>query len=184
MNIVLPDRPFFAVFQTRWGYFGLAGRPNALLRTILPTPSEKTAKKLLLNELENALPDKKFCQQLQQKIQAYFEGCPVDFNDIVININQFNHFTKRVLTACRSITFSKTTSYGQLAGQIGNRLAARAVGRALAQNPLPLIIPCHRVIRSDNLLGGFSAKGGKKLKARLLELESNCSAEPRPSGRG
>jgi methylated-DNA-[protein]-cysteine S-methyltransferase len=184
MNKTSNDKLFYAILQTRWGFFGLAGRQKALLRTVLPHSNEKIIENLLLKEVKDALPDKKFCQKLQQKIQSFFEGNPVDFSDVPVYINQFNHFTKDVLTACRSISFAKTISYGQLAESIGSRLAARAVGRALAQNPLPLIIPCHRVIRSDGSLGGFSAPGGAKLKARLLELESNCLAEPRPSGRG
>jgi methylated-DNA-[protein]-cysteine S-methyltransferase len=178
MNKTSNDKPFYAIFKTRWGFFGLAGRQNALLRTALPHSNEKITENLLLKGVKDALPNKKFCKNLQQKIQSYFEGNPVDFNDIVININQFNHFTKDVLTACRAITFAKTISYSQLAERIGNRLAARAVGRALAQNPLPLIIPCHRIIRTDGSLGGFSATGGTKLKARLLELESNYLTEP------
>ncbi len=183
MNKTSNNKLFYAIFQTRWGFFGLAGRQNVLLRTVLPHSNEKIIENLLLKRVKDALPDKKFCQNLQQKIQSFFEGNPVDFNDIVIDINQFNHFTKDVLTACRAITFAETISYSQLAEKIGNRLAARAVGRALAQNPLPLIIPCHRVIHSDGSLGGFSAPGGSKLKARLLELESNCLvAEPSAFG--
>jgi O-6-methylguanine DNA methyltransferase len=181
MNTIPNDKLFYAIFQTRWGFFGLAGRQNALLRTVLPASNEKIIENLLLKGVKDALPNKKFCQNLQQKIQAFFEGNPADFNDIVIDINQFNHFTKDVLTACRAITFAQTISYSQLAEIIGNRLAARAVGRALAQNPLPLIIPCHRIIRSDKLPGGFSATGGTKLKARLLELESNCLAVAVPA---
>ena len=179
MNTIPNDKLFYAIFQTRWGFFGLAGRQNALLRSVLPAADEKTAERLLLKNLKNPIRDKKFCQNLQQKIQAYFKDNPVDFNDTLIDINQFNYFTKSVLTACRSITFAETASYGQLAKKIASPLAARAVGSALAQNPLPLIIPCHRIIRSDSLPGGFSAPGGTNLKSKLLNHESTCLVVPK-----
>jgi len=82
-------------------------------------------------------------------------------------------FTRRVLTACRSIEFGRTVSYGRLAEMAGKPGSARAVGGVLAQNPLPLIIPCHRVICANGSLGGFSAMGGVRLKKRLLELEAS-----------
>jgi O-6-methylguanine DNA methyltransferase len=80
-------------------------------------------------------------------------------------------FAGRVLTACGDIKFGQTISYGRLAKKIGRAGAARAVGGALAKNRLPLIIPCHRVIRSDGKIGGFSAAGGTTIKKGMLELE-------------
>lgn len=171
MNIALPKRPYFVVFRTKWGYFGLAGCSSGLLRSILPCNNERIVQALLLKEVVNARLDKRFFIMLQQQIVAYFEGSSVDFSNEIVYINQFSQFTRDVLTACRSISFAKTISYGQLAGQIGNRLAVRAVGRALSQNPLPLIIPCHRVIRSDGRFGGFSAIGSSRMKAKLINHE-------------
>ena len=75
------------------------------------------------------------------------------------------------MTACRDIKFGQTISYSGLAKRIGRAGSARAVGNALAKNPLPLIIPCHRVVRNDGKIGGFSAKGGITLKKKMLELE-------------
>ena len=79
------------------------------------------------------------------------------------------------MTACRDIRFGQTVSYGRLAEMAGKPGAARAVGRALAKNPLPLIIPCHRVICANGKIGGFSAPGGVTLKKRLLQLEQEAS---------
>ncbi len=86
-------------------------------------------------------------------------------------MQRITEFTNQVLTACRDIRFGQTISYGRLAQKIDRPAAARATGCALAKNPLPLIIPCHRVVRSDGKIGGFSAIGGTNLKAKLLELE-------------
>ena len=87
----------------------------------------------------------------------------------------FEPFQAAVLNACRRVKHGKTITYGQLAKEIGKSNAARAVGNALARNPLPLIIPCHRVLAANNKLGGFSAPGGKNLKARLLKHEQHAA---------
>jgi len=89
----------------------------------------------------------------------------------VLPMQRITEFTNQVLTACRDIRFGQTISYSGLAKKLGRPGAARAVGCALAKNPLPLIIPCHRVVRSDGKIGGFSTPGGNNLKAKLLELE-------------
>ena len=161
----------YAVFRTKWGYFGLAGTDKALLRTCLPVSQPGKAKRCLLKGLP-AKCDRTLFNTLQRQIIAYFEGTYVDFDrNIPIVLDGFSQFAGRVLTACRNIRFGQTLTYGQLAKKAGNPTAARAIGRVMASNPLPLIIPCHRVICSDGRIGGFSARGGTKLKNRLLQLE-------------
>ena len=88
-----------------------------------------------------------------------------------LKLDKLSPFAIQVLTACRDIKFGQTISYSGLAKKLGRPGTARAVGGALAKNPLPLIIPCHRVIHSDGKIGGFSTPGGTNLKAKLLELE-------------
>jgi methylated-DNA-[protein]-cysteine S-methyltransferase len=88
-----------------------------------------------------------------------------------ILLEGFSRFARRVLAACRQIRLGEVVTYSGLARKTGRQAAARAVGNALAKNPLPLIIPCHRVIRSDGRIGGFSGPGGATMKKRLLELE-------------
>jgi len=119
--------------------------------------------------------DKTFFKPIQEQIAAYFEGAYVNFNpDIPVMLDGFSQFCTSVLTACRNVSFGQTITYGELAKKLGRPAAVRAVGNALAKNPLPLIIPCHRVIRSDGSLGGFSAPAGLSLKRRLLAHEQNC----------
>lgn len=172
MSIKLNDSLYYAIFPTWWGFFGLAGSQNALYRTVLPVPNKKIVKNLLINGLENARLDINFHRYLQQRIQAFFDGFITDFNDVPVQISQFNQFTKKVLIACCDVSFAETITYSQLAENIGCPVAARAVGTALSKNPLPLIIPCHRIVRSDGSMGGFSAQGGIKLKSRLIQHES------------
>jgi methylated-DNA-[protein]-cysteine S-methyltransferase len=77
-----------------------------------------------------------------------------------------------VLQATAAIPYGETRTYGQVAAAVGKPRAARAVGRALATNPMPIVIPCHRVVSADGRLRGYSGLGGLTTKARLLALES------------
>lgn len=161
----------YTIFKTKWGYFGLAAADKGLLRTCLPLAERERVKLQLLRNLSNPQYDKALFKTAQEQITAYFEGDCVDFGDIPVVLDGLGVFAKRVLTACRGVEFGQTVSYGRLAEMAGKPGAARAVGGALAKNPLPLIIPCHRIIRSNGKVGGFSAFGGKNLKEKLLKHE-------------
>ena len=165
----------YVIFETKWGFFGLAGTESALYRTHLPGPEPEKIESRLLKNLPAAQLDKTFFKILQKQIIAYYEGSFVNFStDIPIALDGFQGFSRKVLTACRSITFGRTISYSGLAKKAGRPAASRAVGNALANNPMPLIIPCHRVIRTDGKMGGFSAPGGISLKKRMLDLENEA----------
>jgi len=162
----------YAVFKTKWGYFGLAGTEYALCRTQLPGQKPEKIKALLLKNFHHPQFDKTFFKTLQEQIAAYFEGAHVNFSrDIPLALDGLSSFGISVLTASRAIEFGQTITYGRLAKKSGRPNASRAVGSTLAKNPIPLIIPCHRVIRSDGKLGGFSAPGGITVKKKMLELE-------------
>jgi O-6-methylguanine DNA methyltransferase len=175
------DKVKFVIFRTGWGWFGLAGMENGLLTTILPLPDKKTVKKLLLKAFPDALEDRNFQKKTQKKIIAYFKGLKTDFSDLPLNLDDFSYFNRRVLDNCRNVRFGQTISYAELAERCGRPKAARAVGNALANNPLPLIVPCHRIIRSNGSAGGFSAflrpgsgrGGGSKLKQKMITLEQS-----------
>ena len=165
----------YTIFQTKWGYFGFAGSEYGLCRTQLPAPKPEKIKTLLLKNLPAAQFDKSFCKILQQQITAYFEGDYIKFSrDIPLILDGFSSFGTSILKTCREIEIGQTITYGKLAKKAGRPNASRAVGSTLAKNPLPLIIPCHRIIRSDGKMGGFSAPGGITLKKKLLELEGQA----------
>jgi len=107
-----------------------------------------------------------------QQIQEYLFGERTTF-DLEIDWTLCTPFQRQVLEHQLAIPYGETRTYGQLAAQIGKPLAARAVGRAGATNPIPIIIPCHRVIGSNGSLRGYVAPGGIKTKAWLLELEKS-----------
>ena len=166
----------YTIFETKWGYFGLASIENALIRTVLPLASREKAKNRLLKNISATDYDRHLFSRLQKQIIAYFEGSYVNFNtNIPLMLTGFSKFGASILTACRDITFSQTISYRQLACKAGHPDAARPAGSVIAQNPIPLIIPCHRILRSDGSMGGFSAIGGVTLKKRLLTLEKQTT---------
>lgn len=169
-------RLHYTIFRTRWGYFGLAGTEQALCRTFLPALPRRGLEHKLLEfrrfSGDNLLLDKDLHRDLQERIVAYYEGDPVDFSaDPAVSLNGLGSFAHEVLQACRRIAFGQTTTYSDLARQAGSPRAAQAVGSVMAGNPIPLIIPCHRVLRTDGGLGGFSALGGITIKQKMLRHE-------------
>ena len=165
----------YAIFKTKLGYFGIAANGKGLVRTCLPCPIRKTVENHLLAGLQKPLFDKNLLKTLQSRIIAYFEGRTAKI-DTPLALDGLSPFTQKVLAACRKIPSGKTISYSQLASMIGHPRAGRAVGNALAKNPIPLIIPCHRVVRRDGSIGNFSAPGGTSLKKRMIALEDKRSA--------
>jgi len=162
------SKEFFTV-DTASGYAG-AGFINgeALLRLWLP----EKRKSNLLARISEWEPDAKKIKggSLAQRIAEYFEGEPVEFPDTVL-LDSFNVFAKKVFRELRKIGRGKTITYAQLAARCGKPKAARYVGSVMGKNPVPLIIPCHRVVRSDGSPGGFTTPAGPKLKIKMLSLE-------------
>ena len=105
---------------------------------------------------------------IEERIKAYLEGTAKDTG--LKPLFMFGTaFEKKVWNAVRNIPYGKTLSYGEIAGICGNPNAGRAAGNALGKNPVIIIVPCHRIIKSDGSLGGFSA--GSELKKKLLSIE-------------
>ena len=107
--------------------------------------------------------------ELASSIRAFLEGQPVVLPLRVAALSTCLPFQRSVLRAEHAIPRGRVSTYGLIAGRLGDRHAARAVGHALATNPFPLIVPCHRAVKSDGSLGGF--QGGPAMKRALLERE-------------
>lgn len=161
----------YAIFKTQWGWFGLSGDERGLVRTYLPAGCKEAVKSRLLADSPGASPSKNAFSGLKTAIVDYYRGAPVDFSGIKIQLEGVSEFQRRVLTNLRRISYGETISYGQLARRVGSPKAARAIGTVMAANPLPLIIPCHRVIKANGAPGQFSAPGGASTKKRMLNLE-------------
>ncbi|MGB8226235.1 MAG: MGMT family protein [Sedimentisphaerales bacterium] len=141
----------------------------------------KTKRYLLVGMFGGASEDKGLYFELQKAIKAYYKGIYVDFKKLHFSMSlpKSNTLIRKVVKVCKAIPLGKTITYSQLAKKAGFPKAARAVGSVLAKNPLPLIIPCHRVIRADGKIGRFSAPGGSKTKKKMLEHEKERSKEIR-----
>mgnify|MGYP006298727667 CR=1 FL=1 len=161
----------YSLFKTRWGWFGVLGCDRGLIRTCLPVAFKEAARRRLLSGIGAAGPAKKAHRPLQKQIAAYFKGRRVDFGDLPVCLEGLTAFQREVLLHLRSVTYGQTVSYGDLARLMQNPRASRAIGSVMAKNPLPLIIPCHRVIKTDGSLGYFSGPGGVHTKQRMLDLE-------------
>ena len=114
--------------------------------------------------------------ELVRQVRGYFAGRRAHF-DLALDWAGATDFRKAVWSQTARIPFGGTMTYGDVARAIGNPNASRAVGQALGANPIPLIVPCHRVLAAGGGLGGFSAEGGAKSKRRLIEFESSVVAD-------
>jgi methylated-DNA-[protein]-cysteine S-methyltransferase len=118
---------------------------------------------------------------VKREIRTYFESGKEDFR-LKFEIPGGTEFEKKVWLALREIPYGETRTYKWLAEQVGKPKASRAVGQALGKNPLPIVLPCHRIIESDGSLGGYS--GGVDIKRRLLDMEYYMKLGKKGQGKG
>ena len=144
------------------------GRPE-VVRIMLPQPGRSTACAMHRDYPDATLSSCLEIDHLARLILALLAGKAVRHSSNMLDLAALPPFQQAVLRATARIPRGQVRTYGQLAAQLGQPGAARAVGNALAANPFPLVIPCHRVIRTGGHLGGFG--GGSTLKRALLALE-------------
>jgi O-6-methylguanine DNA methyltransferase len=161
----------YRTFTTEWGWSAIVAGSGGLQATFLPHRTKAALEADVARRYPQAKPSARLLPELVRTIQAYFAGEPVRFN-VRLDLTGLGDFRRRVFAACRKIPRGKTATYADLARAAGSPKAARAVGSAMANNPLPLIVPCHRVVRSDGSIGGFSAPQGERLKRRLIRIET------------
>lgn len=163
----------FTTISTKFGTLSLIWKELAnkpiILRVILSneqnTSEERISqhfKKLKQNSCE-------LIDNIGKKIQIYLKGDSIDFDLSNIALDICSNFQKRVLITEHKIPRGRISTYKRIAKKLNSPKGARAVGRALSTNPFPIIIPCHRAIRSDGKLGGY--QGGLEMKRKLLEME-------------
>jgi O-6-methylguanine DNA methyltransferase len=170
-----PVRPVGATaVHTSFGWVGIAWSSQGLTGTTLPQPSEREALAALpiptlarAQATENASID---TDALTRKLRQYFDGQNVAFDE-PLDPTIGTRFQQRVWAITRAIRRGQTRTYGQIAREAGSPAAARAVGQAMARNPWPIIVPCHRVVGHDGRLTGFG--GGLPMKEQMLALEGS-----------
>lgn len=169
----------YCLFDTAFGVCGLAWSDDGLTRLRLHASDAAGMQETLARVARLAGFKPAMIARLIADIRSYMSGERTDFADTIIDIARMPAFDQKVYRAARRIAWGQTATYGEVARRIDAPDAARAVGRALGCNPLPLIVPCHRVLASNGKLGGFSAPGGVATKARLLALEGVLLADTR-----
>jgi methylated-DNA-[protein]-cysteine S-methyltransferase len=171
------------VFDTPGGFCGIAWNDRGISRFQLPTSSAAETGRLLLRRIAGAQPADPPPEVAAAVAAArrYFAGQAVDFTGFALDLGHQDPFFNKIYDTVRQIGWGQTTTYGALAKTLGaGPEAARDVGQAMAKNPVPLIIPCHRVLAAGNKIGGFSAPGGAGSKQHMLELEGVRVTPPRP----
>ncbi len=163
----------FRMVKTTLGCFGYVARNEKLIAAYLPT-EEGAIRRAIQRAFPTAVEDAALLPRFARQVVDYFAGRVVSF-DVPVDLSAVTPFRRRVLMACRRVPYGKTVSYADLARRAGSPGAARAVGSAMAHNPIPLVIPCHRVLASGGGLGGFSASRGVALKEQMLELEGTLA---------
>ena len=154
-------------FNSLFGWVGVARSDSGIARVIFGKSSESEAEELLTSDLETKKSDSKLSDTVDLLVR-YFNGEPVDFA-LDLDLQVGTDFQKAVWQATCLIPYGEVRTYSWVAAEIQKPKAVRAVGNALGANPLSIIVPCHRVLRTDGGLGGDS--GGLQWKPKLLALE-------------
>jgi methylated-DNA-[protein]-cysteine S-methyltransferase len=172
----------FAIFETAIGACGIAWNERGIAAVQLPESSEGKTRTRLRRRFLGAheAPPTPEVQGAIDGIVSLLRGEASDLTAIVLDVEDLPAFNRRVYEVARAIPPGATLSYGEIAAKLGEKPeAARDVGQALGQNPIPIIVPCHRVLAANGKPGGFSASGGVTTKLRLLTIEgAKTSDEP------
>jgi methylated-DNA-[protein]-cysteine S-methyltransferase len=164
----------YLIFETASGFCGIAWNNVGITRFQLPSRNAATTERILRRRVpgaETGAPTP-YVAEAVAAVQRYFEGEETDFSSFKLDLSGQDALFQRIYAAARQVGWGRTTTYGALAKQLGlGPEAARDVGQAMANNPVALIVPCHRVLAAGGKLGGFSAPGGSSTKARMLALE-------------
>ena len=171
----------YTCFESLFGWVGVAKSDQGLTRVTFGVPTEVAIKARLRNGSHGKRglypltrnPLDPVLLKAAELLTKYFNGVPVDF-DIELDLGAGTPFQRNVWKTALQIPYGKVQSYGWIAQEIDNPNAMRAVGGAMGANPLAIIVPCHRVVRSDGGLGGYA--GGLHWKRKLIAMERKTEA--------
>ena len=165
----------YRLVDTVIGTFGLGWTETGIVRVALPGDTAADAERRM--QTFGGIPDepRRSIADVEERIVAYADGAPDAFQDVPLDLGNVPEFNRRCYDDIRALGWGETTTYGAIARRLGDVALSRAVGAAMGANPVPLIVPCHRVLASDGRSGGFSAPGGVEAKLRMLALEHATS---------
>jgi methylated-DNA-[protein]-cysteine S-methyltransferase len=169
-----------ALFDTAIGRCGIAWGAHGVLGIQLPEADDHRTRARLAQKApgaqQNAMPDdiRRACAAMTRLL----DGEAADLGFIRVDMSEVPAFNRSVYDIARTIAPGETLTYGEIATRLGDKLLSRAVGKALGENPFPIVIPCHRVLAANGKTGGFSANGGVATKFRMLAIERARIAGP------
>ncbi len=158
----------YCVFNTSKGYIAALEKDGYIMEISLPKPNKNSALKNISYLSDAICVEPAVFGKLPDLLIGYFQGNNVDFSNIKINLDGFSVFRMKVIDFVRGVPYGTVISYSDVAKRAGFPGAARAVGKVMAKNRTPIIVPCHRVVAASGL-GGFSS--GLDMKRDLLNLE-------------
>ncbi|MFQ6549774.1 methylated-DNA--[protein]-cysteine S-methyltransferase [Aestuariibius sp. 2305UL40-4] len=168
----IPRMVHFSLFPTPLGECGIAWCGDMVVATRLPDKSPAgTGRRLAAQTGGTKGEPPTTIRHAIASMTALLEGEGTDLTSIACDFGGIDPFAAQVYAATRAIPVGETATYGAIASQLGDKQLARTVGQALGRNPLPIIVPCHRVVGADGRLTGFSAAGGVATKLRILAIE-------------
>ena len=166
--------PRAMIFRSPWGWMGIAESPKGIQTIVLPKRSKRAVESDLKIQSNGPLQQGESTQleAARRQLLDYLAGKRNTF-DVPLDLSQGTSFQRQVWRTLQRVPYGKLRSYQWIAARVGGRHYARAVGNAVGANPLPIVIPCHRIVAHDASLGGFS--GGLPIKRKLLSLEGTLS---------
>ncbi|MBA5867823.1 MAG: methylated-DNA--[protein]-cysteine S-methyltransferase [Nitrospira sp. CR1.3] len=162
------------LFRSPWGWVGIAESSKGICAVSLPQATKREAESSLRTSAGPFTVGKPSTalQRAKGQLLRYLAGSSRTFS-LPLDVEQGTVFQRRVWQVLRRMPYGSLRSYQWVAARVGGERYARAVGNAVGANPIPIVIPCHRVVAQDATLGGFS--GGLSMKRRLLNLEGTLS---------
>ncbi len=156
------------MYLTQWGVGAAVFSKKGLAGIVFPQENERLLEEEIARRFDRLKHDETLGLELISTIGRYFNGEKVHF-DYQLDYGAATAFGRKIYETLKSVSYGETLTYKELANRCGHPKAARAVGNAMARNPVPIVVPCHRVLKSDGSIGGWSGKRG--WKERLLALE-------------
>lgn len=163
----------YRMLDTALGPMAIGWTDAGISRLLLPgdTPQEMRGRL----EMADGGEDPGGRPEIAARILAYAEGANDNFVDVELDLSRVPEVNRRIYQHIRGLAWGETTTYGAIARWLGDVALSRAVGAAMGANPIPLIVPCHRVLAADGRTGGFSSPGGVRAKMEMLALEKAAS---------
>lgn len=175
--------PHYHLFETELGTIGIAWRGDAVVRLLLPQRDVAAMARKLEAFGATAGEPGPAVSRIIDMIRRYCAGEDVDFSGVDVDAGDVGDMRSAIYSALRKVGHGETLTYGELAKRAGYPGMAREIGEAMGKNPVPLIVPCHRVLAAGGKIGGFSAPGGVATKEKMLRLE-RALPEPAQAGFG